>query len=99
MDASGVCFFYDEVMFPDKILRISLLMIPMLSVVACSSGFYFESEIHPTNESGFPIPEIFPAEETDQPALGVNNQSLINIVILIAMGLVSLILLLMLGRR
>ena len=102
MDASGECSFYDEVMFPHKIFRISLLMIAILSLVACSSGFYFESEIHPTNESGLPIPEIFPTEETAQVEPMVGNQSLINNVILmvmIAMGLVSLILLLMLGRR
>lgn len=99
MDASGECLFYDEVMFTHKMFYIVFLMIAIFSLAACDSGFYFESEVNPSDESGLPVPEIFPTEETPEPASAVDNQYLINILLLIAFGLVSLILILMLGRR
>ncbi len=95
MDASGECSFYDEVMYYKKIFCTSFLLIGTFSLVSCSSGFFFESEIHPTNESGLPMPEVFGTEKATQ----ASNQSLMNILMLITLGLVSMILLLMFGRR
>ena len=97
MDASGECSFYHEVMFYKKIFGTSFLLIGTFSLISfsCSSGFLFESEVHPTNESGLPMPEVFGTEKATQ----ASNQSLMNILMLITLGLVSMILLLMFGRR
>jgi hypothetical protein len=98
MDASREYSFYDDVMLRQKIFFILLLLIASIALVACNSSFNFESEVQPPEDNGIPIPDIFGAEET-QPSTPTGNQALINLLMLIAFGLVSLILLVMIGRR
>jgi len=74
------------------------ILITTLVLVACSSSLNFQSEAQAPDDSGVPVPDIFGTEET-QPHTSTNNQSFINLLILMAFGLVSLILLVMLGRR
>lgn len=99
MDASGVYLFYDDVMLSKKIFSISLLLIASISLVACNSSFNFESEVQPPEDNGIPIPDVFGTEEETQPSTTTGNQPLINLLMLIAFGLVSLILLVIIGRR
>ena len=98
-DARGQCSFYDDVMLYQRSFFISLLLIATTVLVACSSSFNFQSEAQAPEDSGVPLPDIFGTEQEAQPSASPNNQSLINLLVLIAFGLVSLILLVMMGRR
>ena len=82
-------------MLTRKIFFIAFLLIIILSLVACSSSFTFESE---APDNGIPVPDIFGTEEEAQPS-STGNQALINLLMLIAFGLVSLILLVVIRRR